>query len=225
LNRFNLKLIVTLAIAFVALALAARALGGTQPPNPALRGFVEGCEDKPQPCWYGIVPGVTTMQNAIQAMPDQVYSQINEGVLPFGGSGYYSNYHSTSSNCVISIRHYVNGDSQQMIKTDTVDEIMISDCQSLVLSDLIDVIGDPEGIQTGSTRMGGQAMVIMNNASTLVGTIDFSSPSVAVNTLFIFPTETFATAPQNWHGFQTIESYCHFDDVIFPPCKCQPCLP
>jgi hypothetical protein len=39
-------------------------MGGTQPPNPALRGFVEGCEGKPQPCWYGIMPGVTTAEEA-----------------------------------------------------------------------------------------------------------------------------------------------------------------
>jgi hypothetical protein len=41
-----------------------RALGTFQPPNPALRGFVEGCEGKPQPCWYGIVPGVTDEESA-----------------------------------------------------------------------------------------------------------------------------------------------------------------
>jgi hypothetical protein len=49
---------------FTALAVIARSIGALQPPNPALRGFIEGCEDKPQPCWYGIVPGVTIAKEA-----------------------------------------------------------------------------------------------------------------------------------------------------------------
>ena len=63
-SRFlrNLALIITLVL--VAMSFAARALGSIQPINPALRGFTEGCEDKPQPCWYGIVPGVTDRKQA-----------------------------------------------------------------------------------------------------------------------------------------------------------------
>jgi hypothetical protein len=45
--------------------MAARALGGTQPTHPALRGFTEGCEGKPQPCWYGIVPDQNTRPNRL----------------------------------------------------------------------------------------------------------------------------------------------------------------
>jgi len=63
-TRPYLTLIPILALLCLALSLAARALGSTHPPNPALRGFVEGCEDKPQPCWYGIVPGVTAIEDA-----------------------------------------------------------------------------------------------------------------------------------------------------------------
>lgn len=58
------KLIIGLTGFFLLLSLTARALGSTQPPNPALRGFSEGCEDKPQPCWYGIVLDVTDGETA-----------------------------------------------------------------------------------------------------------------------------------------------------------------
>ena len=64
LPHFYFKLTLPIAVIFLALSLTARALAMTQPPNPALRGFVEGCENKPQPCWYGIVPGVTTAEEA-----------------------------------------------------------------------------------------------------------------------------------------------------------------
>jgi hypothetical protein len=48
-----LKLIIPIIFVFLALSLTVRALGYTQPSN-TLRGFVEDCEGKPQPCWYGI---------------------------------------------------------------------------------------------------------------------------------------------------------------------------
>jgi len=42
------------------LAVSSRTLGAIQPPNPALQAFDMGCEDQPQPCWFGIIPGKTT---------------------------------------------------------------------------------------------------------------------------------------------------------------------
>jgi hypothetical protein len=59
-----LKLSLRLIFVFTLLNLLTRAFGYAQPPNPALRGFSEGCAGKPQPCWYGIVPGVTTGREA-----------------------------------------------------------------------------------------------------------------------------------------------------------------
>jgi len=55
--RLLLALIATLTALTFTLALTARAWSETQLPHPALRGFVEGCDGKPQPCWFGIVPG------------------------------------------------------------------------------------------------------------------------------------------------------------------------
>jgi hypothetical protein len=49
---------------FLAGSIAAKAIGSLQPPSPAMRGFIEGCEDKPQPCWYNIVPGISTVEQA-----------------------------------------------------------------------------------------------------------------------------------------------------------------
>jgi hypothetical protein len=72
-SRFYLKLTSTFVVIFLIVNLTARALGTTQPPNPALRGFTEGCEDKPQPCWYGIVPGQTDLPIAEQTVIQQGY--------------------------------------------------------------------------------------------------------------------------------------------------------
>jgi hypothetical protein len=58
------KLLALIILSFATLCLAARALGQAQPANPALTGFVQGCEGVPMPCWYGIVPEQTTVQEA-----------------------------------------------------------------------------------------------------------------------------------------------------------------
>jgi hypothetical protein len=62
--RSQFKLALILVAVLMVVSLGAKAIGALQPPNPALRGFVEGCEGQPQPCWYGIVPGVTTLEEA-----------------------------------------------------------------------------------------------------------------------------------------------------------------
>ncbi len=63
-----LKSFLLIGVLFAALSVTARALGKTQPPNPAVIGFVEGCRDKPQPCWFGVMPGVTTIDELYQLL-------------------------------------------------------------------------------------------------------------------------------------------------------------
>lgn len=77
-TRFLLKHSLVLVAAFAVFNVAARAIGTLQPPNPALAGFIEGCEGKPQPCWYGIVPGVTTDEDVTRIMLQQGYTEIDD---------------------------------------------------------------------------------------------------------------------------------------------------
>jgi hypothetical protein len=228
LPRFYLKAIVAVTLVLGSLSIAARALGTTQPPNPALAGFTEGCEGKPQPCWYGIVPGVTTVETAKRMLQGGKFLQSATGILPFGGGGYFFDYqYDTELDCTASLRHYYGSKANRILETDTVDEIMMYKCPNLILGSLIDLTGQPEGIQMGSTRMGNQPMLAMNQFSTLVGVSDFSSPSVLINTVYIFSSGSLAytQTSANWHGFHTNTEYCQMTDVPFPPCYCQACLP
>src|SRR5690349_20391817 len=58
--RLLFKLVLVITCGFTLIGFIARIWGDTQLPNPLLRGFTQDCDDQPQPCWYGIVPGVTT---------------------------------------------------------------------------------------------------------------------------------------------------------------------
>jgi hypothetical protein len=82
--RFLLALTLTLTALTFALALTARAWGGTQPPNPALRGFIEGCEGVPGPCWFGITPQserVMTLDVAHIRLAEQGYVQAGDAII------------------------------------------------------------------------------------------------------------------------------------------------
>jgi hypothetical protein len=60
LMHFVLRITALMTLLMLSLLFAARVLGGVQSPNPSMAGFEEGCDDQPQSCWYGVVPGVTT---------------------------------------------------------------------------------------------------------------------------------------------------------------------
>lgn len=81
-SHFLLKVLFMSLIIFAVLNIAARTVGTTQPMNPALAGFSEGCERKPQPCWYGIVPGVTTIEEGQQFLRSAGYVNVTGSVLP-----------------------------------------------------------------------------------------------------------------------------------------------
>lgn len=68
---------VVCVVLFAALTIFTRVLGAGEPLNPVLAGFVTNCENKPQPCWYGIVPGLTR--------DDDVH-----GLIAFAGRGRYA---------------------------------------------------------------------------------------------------------------------------------------
>ncbi|NWF67826.1 MAG: hypothetical protein HXY40_01950 [Chloroflexi bacterium] len=63
-------------------------LGSGQPLHPALRGFIEGCETIPPPCWYGIVPGVTSRTSALDTLLAAGYHVQNHvGSISDGSDG------------------------------------------------------------------------------------------------------------------------------------------
>jgi hypothetical protein len=113
---------------FVALMLLMNALGSTQPIHPALRGFVEGCEGIPQPCWYGIVPGSSKRFEVEQLLAQAGYSQSTS-------SGTYQP--SDSKGCTARLGYDVE-------TTRDLQVIELFNC-GFRLGDLMGVLGFPRG--------------------------------------------------------------------------------
>jgi hypothetical protein len=128
--RVYFKLILPVALIFLTVSLIARALGTTQPPNPALHGFTEGCEDKPQPCWYGIVPEKTTMEEAI-TMLNQRDDLIRLDNYLFRQSG--------NQGCVFSLWG-----------GDIISNVDITKCPETELGDIVNWFDSPNYTLTGT---------------------------------------------------------------------------
>ncbi|MEZ4670297.1 MAG: hypothetical protein R3E39_20515 [Anaerolineae bacterium] len=75
-----LRFVFLLIVIFSGASLTARALGGSQPPGSELVGFTSGCEGLPQPCWYGVVPGITTVDEANRLWAIQGYTESADGL-------------------------------------------------------------------------------------------------------------------------------------------------
>lgn len=74
--RLLLKLAFLFVLVLSTTGLAARNLSSTQPLNAIMREFVDGCENQPQPCWQGIVPGATTVEAATALLTSRGYVVI-----------------------------------------------------------------------------------------------------------------------------------------------------
>jgi hypothetical protein len=146
LPRLYLKLILPIALIFLVLTLTASALGTTQPPNPALRGFTEGCEDKPQPCWYGIVLGETTLDAVHETLARVGYSITSEEFACCGMPIKYLQAESKGNrDCKLSMDTFpINTDpTDPNQRVHVIVGFELVDCKGLMLGDVFIVLPNP----------------------------------------------------------------------------------
>lgn len=192
---------------FALMGLIARSVGGTQPLNPALHGFTEGCEDKPQPCWYGIVPDVMTMSEIEKILIKLGYKEKR---ITMSDAEYYS---------ADKIPQWVSFDRDC---NDTIEcaeaipfDIQLSGLGNLGIGDILDtshlILLDPDEIS---------GIYILNQHYTLALENDWKSPNQRIR--YIVLSSNIASENYqgyfNWHGFVSIEQYCHLE-ISFPSCE------
>lgn len=131
--RILAKLTLLAVLFFTSLFLVARTLGSTQPSNPALAGFSEGCEGESRLCWYGIVPGVTTVQQANSIMKARNYTIEADGA--FEGPEIF-----TSSDPAKACRFNL------YFHDTSIEQVAILTCGKVHLGELTPVFGVPRTI-------------------------------------------------------------------------------
>ncbi len=179
------------SVMLVALNLLASKLGSLQPPSPALAGFVEGCEDKPQPCWYGIVPGVTTANETLQIIDSLGYE------LPITRPGHVRVLIEDSPLCSFEV-----WDDGRMILAFQLD-FCHPDVQ---VGDVIAFMDLPRGIVVPLSEVSRQ---LLFKGSVSLEAVTLSSPySRATRISTISPRGTELHA---WHGFIAPWRYCQLE--------------
>jgi hypothetical protein len=204
LPRLYLKLILPIALIFLALTLTARALGTTQPPNPSLRGFIEGCEGKPQPCWYGIVPGVTTIEEAKIILATHDYWERPNYLLYDEGYEYVNI--SEAPSCVTLVRY----------EGDTVVRELSLGCLGIRLGDVISYWGTPKTLGYGEVRSidylgysGYFIGLVRSNLQAYLWVHDIHLHTQPKNS----PEQSFER--RRWRGFAPFWRYCQLNHMAF----------
>lgn len=188
-SRLFVKPVLLATLMFLLFSLTARALGSTQAPNPALTGFHLGCEGQPQPCWYGITPGLTTVDEAAQ--------MLNYQSLEISGryrSVWTLIYRENSLNCSAQIRH----------EHSVIHSITISGCSGVLLGDLVIALGTPQGIMPFSLTF----MDAKVSAETVYHAAHNDSclnltPYGVISNMYIQPQNEMGSRfePGRWQGF------------------------
>lgn len=132
----KVSLLMTLILTFMSLAV--RSFGFTQPYNSAMRGFTEGCQGQPQPCWYGLVPDKTSFDDAVHRIRDYglpIIKSPNETDYPAAV------IKADFIDCEIEL---VRSDSDKTL----FGGFYFQNCQTLKLGDILNQLGTPYTVGT-----------------------------------------------------------------------------
>lgn len=185
-----------LPLPFAALIGLAMGLGTLRPIPPALMGFIEGCEDIPQPCWYGIVPGVTSLDEArmlLFAYGEYPTSQDFYPLIP--------NTYTFASSTACSVTFATDRLNHR------VGDLMLSNCQNVLLGDVTAVLGNPEGLGLDPYIGINYGPLFANQKIFVVG--DGLWLEERVGAISLSPTSMPTFDP--WRGFISIRRYCVFE--------------
>jgi hypothetical protein len=198
-SRLLFKFTLVITFAFALIDLVALMLGSTQPPNPVLRGFTENCEHQPQPCWYGIVPGVTTMAD----VKDRLLS-----------SGYAVD---SVSAMQLNATKTIDGECQNAsIMFDAhVKQINIDLCDTVLLGDFVKQFNQPQYIilDPSSVWYQGEIQMIFGKYGLSWDKVSYHTP---LQELILFPDKsTIPQLRQPWLDLLVQRKYCDFKGLRY----------
>ncbi len=196
--RFYLRFTILFIPLFALLIATMSALGSTQPIHPALRGFMEGCEDIPQPCWYGVVPGVTLFQDAERILIDHGYVFSNQETL-------YRN--PASEFCSVGIYKYW--------PEEAVGWMFLENCTYVPLGGILDILGLPQDVHVTCDRdrwLFGQGYFIGISSNE----VTYNSSITDIILYYLSPPFDRSYFRSSWQGLASWWRYAELDSNFVP---------
>jgi hypothetical protein len=202
LNVFLLSLISTGLIAF----------GKAQPPHPALAGFGV-CDGRP--CWNGIVPGVTTMEQANQLITAAGYTDPPEFDDFVRRETVSWNFFAPANSrlCNVSL-WYRSIDLTTVDPTSVVSAVSLTACDDLTLGELMTEIGDPNGVRQITMGIPEGPILLLNGVNVVIGNwwrVNSTNYAIRLN-----GSSSLGGSP--WVGFVNPALYCYLTDYSLPLC-------
>jgi hypothetical protein len=192
--RRYLKFTVPILLICLVLSLVARTLGSTQPPNPALKGLTEACVGIEQPCWYGVIPSVTTVAETQRRLLALGYKPSQRG--SFGIITYGRQDHIIA--CQIQARYIES--------TGPIIALHFQDCDGLQFGDFVNALDFPDMLVIGTEN---HAVRYQPGLEIVVAGTRFS-PYRAVTNVELLPNLAVrSTLGVTWRGFRFRAHYCN----------------
>jgi hypothetical protein len=208
------RLVLSLIAGFVVINTVVVVLARARPTAPTMQGFAADCAGKPSPCWFGIVPGTTTLAEARQRLQQAGYRAglIND---PLNQQYFYSNElvpgcvrvsFARGSNVLTYLRLYC-------LKKSSVGEITAS-------------LGLPDSIVYSFSLYGDVEYMTYDHAEsaggmTIISGSGWGSLTTPITTIEMFHRSVFSqvsTVVSSWHGFVSMRRYCQFEPN-YPRCR------
>jgi hypothetical protein len=205
LNRLFVLSSLFLAVVLLTANVTAMVVGTAQPEHPVLAGFNQGCHLMPQPCWNGIVPGLTKAAEQIHIMQDSGYiPEVVDGLV-----AWYRSPSGSSTHCerVIFIRTRTGED--ELI----IHEIILSRCPNMQSGDVMRLFRRPSILSSATPILlygDGTVRAIFRQSSRW-----HTSSFEPVEDLRLRASMTLQL--HDWHGFLMPWRYCQFEPGI-PGC-------
>lgn len=147
--RFYFKFIVLNVMLLSLISTGLIAFGKAQPPHPALAGFGV-CDGIP--CWNGIVPGVTTMEQANQLIAAAGYTSPPEylGFIRHYDEAWFYTAPENSQLCNLAVWYYNNSYVFEPFirsnESSLVDKLSFTKCGNLTFGEFMTEMGEPNGL-------------------------------------------------------------------------------
>jgi hypothetical protein len=192
------KAVIPLFVSLTFLTLGALFVGRFGSLDPTVEGFMKGCDEQAQPCWYGIIPGITTIEDAKQAIQEVAFHYRTINVRQDGEKVWTMVYGSWMTDCAVQIRH----------RGTQINMITLTNCSDVRVGDLMQTLGKPNNIRPLNLTFHDEAIYARAGYQRSDNCPDFS-PFGAVDGIWIYRRAEISSdeSADTWQGFQPYDWY------------------
>lgn len=212
-RRLLFAFIGTASLFLFGLVVVASMVGAREQPPISMEGFADICANKPTPCWNGIVPGFTKVDEATRHLLQMGYEA---GIVNDALNYHYFYSERLTPGCV-RIRY---------LEYDTLVSYLQLYCMAgIKLGDVMSVLGAPASIVYHASPFGDSEYLAYDaqrgrSGITIVVGSDWSSLYRPITSIDLFRGEVMGGADTlnlGWHGFTTMWRYCQLEPR-YPRC-------